>query len=71
MGAAGHAAICRPVRAAEFTFKLGHAFNNDEPEHIRMAQMAAAVASETKGRLEIQIFPSLIGPDKDVWRSCE
>src|SRR5262249_2491422 len=43
---------------AETTFKLGHAFNADEPEHIRLAQMASNVAAETKGALEIQIFPS-------------
>jgi tripartite ATP-independent transporter DctP family solute receptor len=56
-GAGAGTVIWAPARAAEFAFKLGHAFNIDEPEHVRLTQMAAAVAVETKGRLEIAIFP--------------
>lgn len=68
-GAASLAAGLRLAHAqkAQFTFKYA---NNQPPQHpmnVRLKEAVEAIAKETNGRLEIQVFPSnQLGSDTDT-----
>ncbi len=47
-----------PVRAAEFTFKWGHATQLNHPLHVNAVRVKNAVRARSKGRLAIEIFPN-------------
>lgn len=68
--AAGLAApFIRPnaARAAEFTYKLANNQPMSHPTNIRAAEAVKAIAEETGGRVDIQVFPSnQLGADTDV-----
>ncbi|MBE7417399.1 MAG: TRAP transporter substrate-binding protein [Ideonella sp.] len=71
-GAATAAALALPVlprfaRAAEFTYKYGNNLPPTHPMNIAAKKAADRIKEETKGRLEIQIFPSSqLGADTDM-----
>ncbi|MCO5066634.1 MAG: TRAP transporter substrate-binding protein [Rhizobiaceae bacterium] len=53
--------------AAEVTLRLGHSAPVEHPFHIRVAEAAEAIAKETDGKVELQIFPaSALGGDNDL-----
>ena len=61
------AALSRHARAAEFSYKLGHSTPNSHPFHIRMEEAAANIGRDSKGRMELTIFPnSQLGGDNDL-----
>ena len=45
---------------AEFQYKLGHSLPIEHPISVAVVEFAAAVARESNGRLEIQIFPNSV-----------
>jgi len=52
---------------AEFTYKYANNLPVAHPMNIRAKEMAAAILAETKGRVDIQIFPaSQLGNDTDM-----
>lgn len=52
---------------AEFSYKYANNLPVTHPMNIRAKEMAAAILEETKGRMEIQIFPSSqLGSDTDM-----
>jgi tripartite ATP-independent transporter DctP family solute receptor len=52
---------------AEFTYKYANNLPVTHPMNIRAKEMAEAIARDTKGRVEIQIFPSnQLGGDTDM-----
>ena len=52
---------------AEFTYKYANNLPVTHPMNIRAKEMADAIKAETKGRVEIQIFPSnQLGGDTDM-----
>jgi tripartite ATP-independent transporter DctP family solute receptor len=61
-----------PVRAlaqgkAEFTYKYANNLPVSHPMNLRAKEMAEAIKEETKGRVEIQIFPNnQLGSDTDM-----
>ncbi len=70
-GVAGAAASCIPgvfaQGKAEFTYKYANNLPVTHPMNIRAKEMAEAISKETKGRVEIQIFPSnQLGGDTDM-----
>ena len=50
------AIIPAPARAAEYTFKWGHATQANHPLNVNAVRVRAAVAKASKGRLDIQVF---------------
>lgn len=53
--------------APEFTFKFGHNQPVHHPLHVRAQEAADRVFAESKGRLEIKIFPNgQMGGDNDM-----
>ena len=53
--------------APEFSFKFGTNLPTSHPLNVRAQQVAARVASESKGRMEIQVFPNnQLGGDTDM-----
>jgi tripartite ATP-independent transporter DctP family solute receptor len=61
------ATLPRRARAAEFSYKLGDSTPNDHPFNRRMEEVAANIARDSKGRMELQIFPnSQLGGDNDL-----
>ncbi|WP_244831973.1 TRAP transporter substrate-binding protein [Caballeronia sp. TF1N1] len=55
------------ARAAEFTLRYANNLPSAHPMNVRAKEMAARVASESKGRVEIQIFPNnQLGSDTDT-----
>jgi len=52
------AAIERPVRAAQWTYKYASNVSIDHPLNVRMHECWTAVNKETGGRLAVQIFPN-------------
>lgn len=61
------AALPRKAGAAEFSYKLGHSTPNDHPFNRRMEEVAANIARESEGRMELTIFPnSQLGGDNDL-----
>lgn len=71
-GAAAVAALAIPVRSAfaqkaEFTYKYANNLPLTHPMNQRAKEMADAIRAETKGRVDIQIFPNnQLGSDTDV-----
>ncbi len=52
---------------AEFSFKYGHNQPTTHPMHIRAQEAADRVFAESKGRLEVKIFPNnQMGGDSDM-----
>ncbi len=52
---------------AEFTLKYANNLPLTHPMNTRAKEMAAAIAAETKGRVDLQIFPSSqLGSDTDM-----
>jgi len=55
------------AQKAEFTFKYANNLPVTHPMNVRAKEMADAIRAETKGRVEIQIFPSnQLGSDTDT-----
>jgi TRAP-type transport system periplasmic protein len=70
-GAAGAAAagliLPRPARAAEFSLKYANNAPIDHPINVRAREAVAKIKEESKGRIEIQIFPNnQLGGDTDM-----
>src|SRR3984885_5885538 len=69
---AGTATLAAPLlpryaKAAEYTWKLAHTAPQTFPLHIRVAEAAAAIGKESKGRMELHVFPdSQLGGDNDI-----
>jgi tripartite ATP-independent transporter DctP family solute receptor len=61
------AGMPRFARAADFSFKYGHNLPVTHPLHIRAQEAADRIAAESKGRVEIKIFPNnQLGGDTDM-----
>ncbi len=61
------AAVPRFARAAEYTLKYGNNLPLSHPLNIRAQEAAERIARESKGRVEIRIFPSnQLGGDTDM-----
>jgi len=55
------------AQQAEFSYKLAYNLPDSHPINIRAKEMAAAVKSETNGRVDIQLFPNnQLGSDTDM-----
>ena len=60
-------ALPRIARAAEFSYKYGNNLPLTHPLNIRAQEAAERIAKETKGRVEIKIFPNnQLGGDTDM-----
>jgi TRAP-type transport system periplasmic protein len=69
LGAAASAGVfsIRKARAAEFTYKFANNLALTHPLNVRLAEANAQIKEETKGRFELQIFPSnQLGSDTDT-----
>jgi len=56
------------ARAADFTLRLGNDVPESHPIHKRLAEAAELVASDSGGRLAIQVFPnSQLGSSTDMF----
>lgn len=65
--AAGSFADIASAAASEFSFKLGHNQPAHHPLHVRAQEAADRVFAESKGRLEVKIFPNgQMGGDIDM-----
>lgn len=70
--AAAASALALPLRSAfaqkaEFSFKYANNLPLAHPMNVRAKEMAEAILSETKGRVEMQIFPAgQLGSDTDM-----
>lgn len=61
------AVIQAPAKAAQFEYKMAHNLPVSHPLHVRNVQLWNAVRAETKGRLDVKIFPNnLLGGDTQV-----
>src|SRR5260370_40764336 len=59
--------LTRRAAAAEFTYKYANNSPLTHPMTIRMTEAAAKINEESKGRIEIQIFPNnQLGGDTDM-----
>jgi TRAP-type transport system periplasmic protein len=71
-GAAAASTLALPIRAtsaqkAEFTYKYANNLPATHPMNLRAKEMSDAILSETKGRVEIEVFPNnQLGSDTDV-----
>lgn len=55
------------AHAAEFTFKFANNLPVTHPMNVRAREMAIRIASESKGRIDMQIYPnSQLGTDTDM-----
>ena len=55
------------ARAAEFSWKFGHTAPVDNPLHLRLVDAATKIGLESKGRMDLQIFPHMqLGGDNDL-----
>ncbi|MBV9439456.1 MAG: TRAP transporter substrate-binding protein [Candidatus Eremiobacteraeota bacterium] len=52
------AVVCQTARAAEFSYKYASNVSLDHPLNVRMRECWDAVRAESKGRLDVQIFPN-------------
>ena len=55
---AGLTCLIPSMVKAEFEWKLGHSWPVEFSTHISLAEMAGAVKTESRGRLQIQVFPN-------------
>ena len=61
------AGVPRLARAAEFSYKYGNNLPVSHPLNVRAQEAADRIARETKGRVEIKIFPNnQLGGDTDM-----
>jgi tripartite ATP-independent transporter DctP family solute receptor len=59
--------ITRPARAAEFTYKFANNAPADHPMNVRAREAVEKIKQESKGRIEIQVFPNnQLGGDTDM-----
>ncbi len=66
MGTVGAPLVARAA-AAEFTYKYANNLPDSHPMNIRAKEMAAAIKTETNGRVDLQIFPNnQLGSDTDM-----
>ena len=57
----------RRARAAEFALKYANNVNTDHPINVRAREAVAKIKEESKGRVEIEIFPNnQLGGDTDM-----
>jgi tripartite ATP-independent transporter DctP family solute receptor len=58
----------RPAQAEQITFKVSYPVPATHPQHLRMVDAAARIASGSGGRLQLQLFPNgvLGGDDASV-----
>jgi tripartite ATP-independent transporter DctP family solute receptor len=57
----------RRARAAEFSLRLGHGYPDTHPLNVRAREAAARIKDESKGRVEIDLYPnSQLGGDSDL-----
>lgn len=55
------------AQQAEFTYKFANNLPDTHPINVRGREMAAAIKTETNGRVDVQIFPSSqLGSDTDT-----
>jgi TRAP-type transport system periplasmic protein len=66
LGGIGAPFVAR-AQQAEFTYKYANNLPDAHPMNIRAKEMAAAIKTETKGRVDLQIFPNnQLGSDTDM-----
>jgi tripartite ATP-independent transporter DctP family solute receptor len=66
LGGVGAPYIAR-AQQAEFTYKFANNVPDSHPINIRAKEMSAAIKAETKGRFDLQVFPSnQLGSDTDM-----
>src|SRR3989442_2582345 len=66
LGGVGAPLVAR-AQTAEFTYKYANNLPDGHPMNARAKEMAAAIKAETKGRVDIQIFPNnQLGSDTDM-----
>ena len=64
---AAPALLSRPARAAEFSLKYANNVQVTHPMNIRAKEAADKIKEESKGRIEIEIFPNnQLGGDTDM-----
>jgi len=64
---AGMGAVPFQAHAAEFTLRYANNLPATHPMNLRAKEMAARIASESKGRVDLQIYPSSqLGSDTDT-----
>jgi TRAP-type transport system periplasmic protein len=65
--ALGFLGAMRHARAAEFTYKFGNTLPPAHPVNVAAKKAAERILEESKGRLEIRVFPSSqLGADTDM-----
>src|SRR6204780_3387348 len=66
LGGIGAPSLVR-AQAAEFTYKYANNLPDAHPLNMRAKEMAAAIKTETNGRVDLQIFPNnQLGSDTDM-----
>src|SRR6201994_2446922 len=66
MGSVGAPFVAR-AQAAEFTYKYANNAPDAHPMNVRAKEMAAAIKTETNGKVDLQIFPNnQLGSDTDM-----
>src|SRR5438270_2824570 len=66
MGSVGAPFVTR-AQAAEFSYKYANNLPDAHPMNVRAKEMAAAIKTETNGRVDLQIFPNnQLGSDTDM-----
>ena len=66
LGGIGAPLVAR-AQAAEFTYKYANNLPDAHPMNVRAKEMAAAIKTETNGRVDLQIFPNnQLGSDTDM-----
>src|SRR5690348_1865542 len=66
MGSIGAPMIAR-AQSAEFTYKYANNLPDTHPMNVRAREMAAAIKTETNGKVDLQIFPNnQLGSDTDM-----
>ncbi len=66
LGGVGAPFVAR-AQTAEFTYKYANNLPDAHPMNVRAKEMAAAIKSETNGRVDLQIFPNnQLGSDTDM-----
>ena len=72
LAAAGATALTLPVgtsfaQKAEFSYKYANNLPVTHPMNVRAKEMADAIRAETKGRVDVQLFPNnQLGSDTDM-----
>src|SRR5665213_3701402 len=66
LGGMGAPMVVR-AQSAEFTYKYANNLPDSHPLNARAKEMAAAIKTETHGRVDLQIFPNnQLGSDTDM-----